>query len=305
VIIDCHTHVWESPDQLGRAAGFAVKRLRRTHGNSSNGDPEVTPANHLAACQPVDRTFVLGFKSLYLGADISNRFVADYVGAHPDKMIGFGGIDPTNPGHAIDEIKKISEELGFPGVTIAPSAQDCHPFHSNAIRVYGELAKRNLTLLVHHGIGMSPESKMEYARPYLLDELAREFPDLRIIVAHLGYPWVDEALLLLAKHRNVFADISGLLTLSWKAYNAMLSAHEFGVMDKLLFGSDFPYTSATDSIERLYGLNQLVLGTNLPPIPREQLRSIVERDTLGLLGMAPLARAKSDPHPSLLSDEDQ
>ena len=57
------------------------------------------------------------------------------------------------------------------------------------------------------------------------------------------------------------------------------------MIDKLLFGSDFPYTNAADCIESLYSLNQIAQGTNLPVVPREALRGIVERDTLGLLGL--------------------
>ena len=66
----------------------------------------------------------------------------------------------------------------------------------------------------------------------------------------------------------------------------MVMAYQHGIMDKLLFGSDFPYTSATECIEALYSINQLAQGTNLPLVPREALRGIVERDTLSLLGLA-------------------
>ena len=65
---------------------------------------------------------------------------------------------------------------------------------------------------------------------------------------------------LLGKHSNVFADVSGLLGRPWQAYNAMVAAHQSGVIDKLLFGSDFPYTNATECIEALYSLNQLAQG---------------------------------------------
>jgi uncharacterized protein len=57
------------------------------------------------------------------------------------------------------------------------------------------------------------------------------------------------------------------------------------VIDKLLFGSNFPFTDATDCIEQLYSINQIAQGTNLPVVPRESLRGIVERDALGLLGL--------------------
>ena len=102
----------------------------------------------------------------------------------------------------------------------------------------------------------------------------------------MGQPWVDESICMLGKHPNVFADVSGLLSRGWQAYNALISAYQYNVIDKLLFGSDFPYRNATDSIEALYSINQLAQGTNLPLVPRESLRGIVERDALALLGLA-------------------
>ena len=91
--------------------------------------------------------------------------------------------------------------------------------------------------------------------------------------------------MLLAKHPNVYAEISWILHRPWEAYQALLGAHESGVTDKILFGSGFPFLSAAASIESLYRINHLVHGTNLPTIPREALRGIVERDALTLLGI--------------------
>ena len=157
--------------------------------------------------------------------------------------------------------------------------------HSHALRIYGQAARLGLPILFHQGLYFCAGSKMEYARPALLDDIAREFPELKIIVAHLGYPWVDETVVLISKHPNVYADISGLLHRPWQAYNALLSAYQFGVMEKLLFGSDFPYTTPAGCIESLYSINHICHGTSLPTLPREKLRRIVERDALSLLGI--------------------
>ena len=73
-----------------------------------------------------------------------------------------------------------------------------------------EAERQNMPVLVHAGNQYTEHSKLEYARPYLFDEVARSFPKLRIIIAQLGQPWVDETICLLAKHQNVFADVSGL-----------------------------------------------------------------------------------------------
>jgi hypothetical protein len=154
------------------------------------------------------------------------------------------------------------------------------------MRVYAEAEKLGMPILLHPVGQFTEESKLDFAKPHLFDEVARSFPKLRIVVAQLGQPWVEETICLLGKHPNVYADVSGMLSRPWQAYNALVSAYQSQVIDKLLFGSDFPYTSVTDCIEALYSINQLAQGTNLPVVPREALRGIVERDALGLLGLA-------------------
>jgi uncharacterized protein len=293
MIVDCHTHIWQSPDQLGQlesvgAAARARKRPPRvaaTDRPAWRGVPAADPEYHWAQSGTVDKSIVLGFKSRYLAAEIPNRFVSEYVRKFPQKLIGFAGIDPTDEG-AVEEVQTARHELRLQGVTVSPPNQDFHPADSRAMDVYAEAEKLGMPILFHPSGQFSEKSKLEYGRPYLLDEVARSFPKLRIVIAQLGQPWVDETIIMLGKHANVFADVSGLLSRTWQAYNALVSSFQHGVIDKLLFGSDFPYTNATESIEALYSINQLAQGTNLPLVPREALRGIVERDTLSLLGLA-------------------
>ncbi len=218
-------------------------------------------------------------------AEIPNRYVSDYVNKNPQKLIGFAGIDPTEPGSA-QEVKIAKEDLRLRGITLSPANQDFHPSDTRAMQVYEEAERLGMPILIHPSGQFTEESKLEYARPYLLDEVARTFPKLRLIIAQLGQPWVDQTVCLLGKHPNVFADVSGLLSRPWQAYNALVTCHQAGVIDKLLFGSDFPYTNAEECIESLYSINQLAQGTNLPVVPREALRGIVERDAIHLLGLA-------------------
>jgi hypothetical protein len=119
----------------------------------------------------------------------------------------------------------------------------------------------------------------------LLDEIAREFPQLLIVIARLGYPWVHQAVVLLAKHPNVFANVAGLLPHPWLGYSSLLAANEYGVTHKLLFGSDYPFTTVQASIDGLRSLNRLVEGTNLPRLDSQQLEALIHRDSLRLLGL--------------------
>lgn len=292
MIVDCHTHIWQSPDQLGQfesggAAQRARKRPARVTAERSawRGLPAADPEHHWAQSGTVDKSIVLGFKSRYLHAEIPNRFVSEYVRKFPQKLIGFAGIDPTEEG-AVDEVHVARHDLRLQGLTVSPPNQDFHPADSRAMDVYAAAEQLGMPILFHPSGQFSEKSKLEFARPYLLDEVARSFPKLRIVIAQMGQPWIDETIIMLGKHANVFADVSGLLGRTWQAYNAFVSAHQHGIIDKLLFGSDFPYTSATECIEALYSINQLAQGTNLPVVPREALRGIVERDTLSLLGLA-------------------
>jgi uncharacterized protein len=287
VIVDCHTHVWETPDQLGKAVAVAQRARPQAAGAEAGDDaaPDATTEHHMRAGEPVHKSFVLSFKSRYMGAEIPAAFVAGYVRQHQDRLIGVAGIDPTNLNEAMADMRRAHEQQGFKAITVSPAAQDFHPADSRAMQVFAEAARLRMPVFVHQGFHFCTASKMEFGRPVLLDEVAREFPQLKIVIAHLGYPWVEECIVLLGKHDNVFADVSGLSRRPWQAYNALMSAYQYGVMDKLLFGSDFPFTLPTAAIESLYRLNQLVTGTNLPTIPRPHLAGIVERDALALLGI--------------------
>lgn len=293
MIVDCHTHIWQSPDQLGQldlgdVPRTATKRSPRPAPGSKaawRSMPAADPDHHWAQSAVVDKSIVLGFKSKYLQAEIPNAYVAEYVNRFPEKLIGFAGIDPTERS-ALDELRAARDHLQLRGITLSPANQDFHPSDSRAMRLYAEAEKLNMPILLHPVGQFTEQSKLEFARPYLLDEVARTFPKLRIIIAQLGQPWLEETICLLGKHPNVYADVSGLLSRPWHAYNALVAAYESQVIEKLLFGSDFPYTSVTDCIEALYSINQLTQGTNLPVVPREALRGIVERDALGLLGLA-------------------
>ena len=291
MIVDCHTHIWQSPDQLGQLdLGDSAKPSRRRSNllqdrrTSWLTVPAADAEHHFAQTTVVDKSIVLAFKSKYLRAEIPNRYVSDYVKRFPDKLIGFAGIDPTER-TALDELRACRDALHLRGVTLSPANQDFHPTDSRAMRIYAEAERLGMPVLIHPVGQCTEESKLEFARPYLLDEVARGFPNLKIVIAQMGHPWIDETICMLGKHANIYADVSGLLLRPWQAYNALVQAHQYQVIDKLLFGSDFPHTSVADCIEALYSINQMTQGTNLPVVPRKELREILERDTLSLLGL--------------------
>ncbi len=279
MILDLHTYLWHSPDQLGpRIAAQVRARFADRPERLDAG-----PLAHEAAMQPVDMAVVLGFRSRYLDADVPNELIAEYIQRQPERLIGLAAIDPTDPGY-MDELEGL-EAMGFSGVTISPANQDFHPADTRAMRLYEACEAKGLPVLAQHGTHLTAAAKLEYIQPHLFDEVARTFGGLRLVIAHCGHPWVDEALVLVGKHEHVYAEISDVVSRPWPLYNVMLMAHQVEVMDKLLFGSGFPYFTPQEAIETVYSLNRFTHSTGLPTVPREKLRGIVERDALEALGL--------------------
>ena len=91
------------------------------------------------------------------------------------------------------------------------------------MRLYEAAEELKMPVFFHNGAPLSPTAVMDYAQPYLLDEIARTFPTLKIIVGSMGRPFVEQTLALLEKHRNVYADMTMSPKRVWQVYNIILS----------------------------------------------------------------------------------
>jgi hypothetical protein len=278
MIIDCHTHLWSNPNQLGDNADSYLQR------QSGLANLQAGPAEHSEASQPADKTLVMAYRSAHLSANVPNELIGEYVSRYSKQMVGIAAVDPTEP-QAISEASDLLDMPAFRGLTISPATQNFHPADSRAIKLYELAAERDIPLFIQHGTHFPTQGRMEYARPLLLDEIAREYPTLTMVISSLGHPWVEECIALIGKHPRVFGDMAGLIRRPWQAYNALILAHQFNVMDKVLFGSDFPFCTAAEAIKSVYSLHEVTQGTNLPSVPRETLRSMVERNSLRALGI--------------------
>lgn len=284
---DLHTRLWTSTDQFGPPVAAQMRRRRTAPWDDHTADPD----DHAQAMAPVQFAVVLGYESKLLGGAIPHEQVAGYVRRDPDRLIGFAGIDPKadrDPTRSLEQ----ALELGLVGVTVNPAAAGFHPTDTRAIALFEACQHHRVPVLIECGTTMAPQARMAFARPALIDEVIREVPDLKIVLGTFGDPWVEEGVALLAKHPNVYADISGFTARPWQLFNALLTAHQMGTMNQVLFGSNFPFITPEQAIKTIYSVNTLTQGTHLPSVPREQLRSVVERDTVQLLG---LRREQSTP----------
>ncbi|MEO0586299.1 MAG: amidohydrolase family protein [Planctomycetota bacterium] len=279
MIVDLHTLIWETTDQLGDAVAEQLRRRTDVAWDRPTGNAEL----HAEAMRRVDCAVVHGMELAEIDLHIDAESVAKYVAKHPGKLIGFAGIDPAHG----STVRKLEEAvaLGLRGVSIGPAYQGYHPTATKAMALYEFCQDKGLPVFVNLDPKIARPVKMEFGQPYMLDEVARSFPELKLVISSLGAPWVDQAISLLGKHPTVFADISDIVLRPWQLYNALLLAYQQGVLGQVLLGSGFPLCTPERAIVTLYSINTLVQGTHLPPVPREQLRGIVERDALALLGI--------------------
>lgn len=291
--IDLHTRLWTSPQQFGPPVAEQMRRRRINPWEDHSADID----DHAQAMQPVDRAIILGFESKLLGGAIPHEQVAGYIQRSPEKLMGFAGIDPkadTEPVRSLEQ----ALGLGLVGVTVNPAAAGFHPTDTRAMALFEACQHHAVPVLIESGTILAREARMEFARPVLLDEVVREFPDLKLIIGAFGDPWTEEGVALIAKHTNVFADLAGLTARPWQLFNALLLSHQLGAIDQVLFGSNFPFVTPEEAIKTIYSVNTLTQGTHLPSVPREQLRSIVERDTVQVLGLEREKPAATETQPA-------
>ena len=145
---------------------------------------------------------------------------------------------------------------------------------------------------IAHGFGVGPLLNIVkfllrsfHTDPEDVATLARRFPRVQIIMAHLSHPYEGECVVTIRKHPNVYADCSALHYRPFQLYHSLMLVQEYGVWDKVLFGTDYPFTTVKASLEGMRGLNGMLEGTMLPRLNMDKMERMFERDTLGVLGI--------------------
>lgn len=295
MIIDVHSHL---PQFRG-----PVPPDKRKHNPAWRPDRSVSSVynwdEYLEAQAPADKTIVFGIAwypgemtGSVNGADEAsdmpgnvNDKTAAFARAYPERVIGFMALHPHDP-HMLDELERCRADLGLRGIKLGGNYQNFDPLESRALALYESAQKHGLPILFHQGTSPVRMAPIRFAHPLLMDEVAMRYPDLRIIMAHLGHPWTVDAAVVIRKHPHVYADISGMFYRPWTFYEAMMKASEWAVLDKILFASDYPITTPAETIDALRHVNDMTEGTRLPTVPETEIEAIIHRDSLSLLGLA-------------------
>jgi uncharacterized protein len=280
MIVDCHSHVMEYPGHLSDE--FVREATARGRGKPM--DLHVPPERHWKAMQSVDRVIVFGMRAFHSGFVTPNEYVAEYANRHPEKVIGFASVDPLRD-NVQETLDRAFDVLKLKGLKLGPIYQNIHPTDERMLEVYEFCQNRKLPVMIHQGTTFPRVAPLKYSLPILLEDVALQFPRLRMIIAHLGHPWIEDTLVLIRKQPNFYSDISALHYRPWQFYQALILAKEYGVLDKVLFGSDYPFTTPEATIDALRNFNRMVEGTNLPRLETAEIESLIHSPTLEYLGL--------------------
>jgi predicted TIM-barrel fold metal-dependent hydrolase len=239
----------------------------------------------------VDTTGTLGVDGP-MHPDLGNDYIAAVVRTQPDRFIGFGSVNPLyrGPHEAAVELERAVVELGLTGVKLYPMYQHWAANDREvAFPIYAKAQELGIPVMIHQAGSTRIDARLELGRPALLDDIGREFRDLRVIVAHCGWPWVDEALFLLTKHPNFYAELSYLIaSVSRRDLFLLLSRCEpmFVPLEKLFFGTDYPgfLYDPVKLRKKLESVNEEALAVGLPEIAEHKLAEIMGENIARLLG---------------------
>ena len=177
----------------------------------------------------------------------TNDYVAAIAKQDPEVFTGFATVDPWKGKAAVEELERSVTELGLVGLKLHPVRQAFFPNDTQFYPLYEKATEMQVPVLFHSGYaGVGSGSpggagfKLKYAAPIpSIDDVAADFPQLTIIMAHPGWPWTEEQIAVSLHKTNVFLDLSG-----WAPPyipEPLIKEVNTRLQDKVLFGSDYPY----------------------------------------------------------------
>jgi uncharacterized protein len=253
LITDCHVHI--EPYEMFRPEALALMKAKRPNFEELESYPRSPKLflEYLDRCG-VDRVALIN----YVAPEVIgftpavNQWVADYVKADPKRLIACGSVHPRHTKNILADVEQLLR-LGIRMIKIHPPHQLLYP--NDYVRgvkeleiIYRAAEANGIPVMIHTGTSVFPGARNKYGDPIYVDDVAVDFPKLKILLAHGGRPlWMDTAFFLIRRHPNVYLDISGIPPKRLLEYFPRLSE----IASKTLFGTDWPGPGVPDIKQNL------------------------------------------------------
>ncbi|MEV4618484.1 amidohydrolase family protein [Asanoa sp. NPDC049573] len=277
-MIDVHTHC-----HLAEHWGCEWHRNWQPVYGHEYADRTPEQYDEAMAAAGVDLAFVFGMRATRAGVITPNEYVEQFCASTSTNTIGFMALDLSDA----DVMDQLADGIarGLRGIKLYPVLAHFDPRDPAHDPFFRAATEAGLIVLWHMGTTPSPEGRLELTNPLLVDDVARRHPDLVQIIAHLGHPWQRETIVVLRKSRNVFGDVSASWARPLDGFMALVRAQEWGVTQKLLFGSDYPMWTPKEAVDGLRSLAAM-RTEGLPAIKPDTVEWLLDGDPRAALGLA-------------------
>lgn len=208
------------------------------------------------------------------GAKANNDSVFEFITKFPEKFIGFMGMDPHKGMRGIASLKNAVEEYGIKGVNIDPYLAQIYVNDARYYPIYAKCCELDMPVIITTGpASLVPNAVIDHVAPRYIDFVARDFPELKIIVSHGGYPWVNEMITVAQRNLNVYLELS-----EYEAFpmaEAYVQAINTIIGDKVMFASAHPFVDFRDALEKYARL----------PIRNEVRENVMYKTAAGVLNL--------------------
>jgi predicted TIM-barrel fold metal-dependent hydrolase len=266
---DCHVNIWNDEHVLP----LYTQQLSRVRAGAMA--PKADADTLHAEMAKVDKAIIFSLRyGDSIGIESDDETTAAAVAKYPDKFVGFAYVDPRRADY-MDLLVHAIEDLNLKGVKFGPIYNGVALSDPRLVPVYEYLQKRNIPLTMHMGTTFARQAPVDMGRALHVEPIALKYPDLTMVLAHMGHPWYDDAIVVARKQPNVFLEISALCYRPWQYYNILISAQEYKITDKIYFGTDFPFARVDESVDGLLTINDQLDGTKLPRVSEETMQRIL------------------------------
>ena len=266
---DCHVNIWNDEHVLP----LYHQQLSRVRQGAMA--PKADADTLAAEMAHVDKAIVFALRyGDAIGIESTDETTAAAVAKYPEKFVGFAYCDPRRPDY-MEMLEHGIEDLGLKGVKFGPIYNGVPLADPRLVPVYEYCQKRNIPLTMHMGTTFARNAPVELGRAIHVEPVALKYPDLVMVLAHMGHPWFDECIVVSRKQPNVFCEVSALSYRPWQYYNILMCAQEYRITDKIFFGTDFPFARVDESVEGLLHINDQLEGTKLPRVSEETMHNIL------------------------------
>lgn len=208
---------------------------------------------------------------------VPNDYVAELARQYPDKLIPIAGIDPIRGiSDAVNELDRCVKQLGMKGLKLYPTYNHFDPGDPLIYPLYEKAIDLDIPIHFHMGWTPSVNAPMKYQMPYLLDVVGIRYRELKVIVAHLGWPWWEECVCLLAKHQNFCADLAYWCTFPpEKTFRALLLCRDLVGLDRIVYGSEYALCNPASFSGMFARINDEAAKLNLPKLSDGEIKGIL------------------------------